>query len=318
MIPRPFTFLVMHKIVVTILLSLLAYSGFSQSILFFRADTVKIYKNGGYAELMVYNKTRDSTGGLAINAGNGLIKFVKPYKIDDTTIVIGLDTFAIGSGTPGLSTGEVQQLIDDAIAVLDNAFDDSTIIGDGSGSDKRRVNLSLIPTRETTDSLADRVDSIVLNWPLGANMGKTTVSNISTTGDTLVVRVNDSLFNVKRLEAGTNITFTVSADKIIINGVSGSEEINTVTGTLSGTATITVSVESMIDYVLVRPVSNLAGFKIGIAADDDKYFPATPVLATADFVIFDVGAYLTASTPVQFSGVTSSTEIQIIYKPIHE
>lgn len=306
------------RLLLFVLLLGLTASSFAQSVIPIRADTVKIYKNGGYANLILRDITKDSTGGLATNIGNGLMRFIKPYKLDDTTLVIGGVSFSVGTGSAGLSTGEVQQMIDDAIAVLDNAFDDSTIIGDGSGSDKRRVNLSLIPTRETTDSLADRVDSIVLNWPLGANTGKTTVSNISTTGDTLVVRVNDSLFNVKRLIAGANVTFTVSGSSITINGISGTEEVNTVTGTLSTTGTLTISVESMVDYVLVRPVSDVAGIKFGIAADDDKYFPATPVIATADFVVFDVGAYLESSTPFQISGIDVSTEIKIIFKPMHE
>ena len=63
--------------------------------------------------------------------------------------------------------------------------------------------------------------------------------------------------------------------------------------------------------------ANISAFKIGTAADDDKYFPATPVTATSDYVVFDVGAYIPSSTAVQFSGITSSTDIKVIFKPLH-
>jgi len=293
-------------------------SATGQSVLQLRADTVKIYKNNGYGELVLLNRTKDTTGGLLTNYGGGKTKFLRPYKINDTTLVIGLDTFSVGAGSSGLSESEVQEMIDETVALLNNAFDDSTIIGDGSVADKRRVNLTLIPTRETTDSLGNRIDSILINWPIGSTAGKTQIQHTSSIGDSIIIKVNDSLYTALKFIEGANITFTVTDSTFTINGISGSEELNTVSGTLSGTATITVSMESMIDYILVRPVSSLLAFKIGIAADDDKYFPATPVTAAADFVIFDVGAYLDASTPVQFSGVTSSTEIRIIYKPIHE
>lgn len=81
------------------ILSLLAGSFcFGQSTYPIRADTVKIYKQGGFAELILQNSTKDSTGVL-VNLGNGVTTFLKSRKINDSTIVIGKDTLTVGSGS---------------------------------------------------------------------------------------------------------------------------------------------------------------------------------------------------------------------------
>lgn len=69
----------------------------AQSIGYLRYDTVKIYKNGGSAELVLMNSTRDSVG-ILTNIGGGKTKFIKTRKINDSTLVIGLDTVVVGSG----------------------------------------------------------------------------------------------------------------------------------------------------------------------------------------------------------------------------
>lgn len=86
-----------------LLLILLLFAGFfsySQSVVPLRGDTIKIYKVGGSAELVLQNKTKDSTGVL-VNLGNGVTSFLKSKKINDSTIVIGLDTLSVGSGSGG-------------------------------------------------------------------------------------------------------------------------------------------------------------------------------------------------------------------------
>jgi len=312
-----FRLFIMKKILLfTLLLGTL--SATSQSVLQLRADTVKIFKNGGYAELVLRNRTMDTLGFL-MSTGGGKTKFSRPYKIDDTTLVIGRDTFAVGSGSAGLSESDVQQLIDDAIALINNAFDDSTIIGAGTVSDKRRVNLSIIATREMADSISERVDSILLNWPIGSTAGKTQIENINTTGDTLTIKINDSLWSVKRLIAGTNVTFTVTGNSITINGTSGSEEVNTLSFSATGTTNVTVSAEAIIEKVLVDPASDLIGLTIGTLSEADKFFPSTPVIANgSEFTIFDVGAYISASTAIYFAPGAVNTSYKLIFKLIHE
>jgi hypothetical protein len=67
---------------------------------YLRYDTVRIMKQNGTCELYIINKTKDSLG-LLTNVGGGLTRFIKPKTLNDSTIIIGLDTLHIkGSGTP--------------------------------------------------------------------------------------------------------------------------------------------------------------------------------------------------------------------------
>jgi hypothetical protein len=68
---------------------------------YLRYDTVKIMKQNGSCELYIINKTKDSLG-LLTNVGGGLTQFIKPKTLNDSTIVIGLDTITIrgAGGTP--------------------------------------------------------------------------------------------------------------------------------------------------------------------------------------------------------------------------
>ena len=83
-----------------------------QSVVPLRGDTIKIYKVGGNAKLVLQNKTKDSLG-LLVNVGGGLTAFLRSHKINDSTIVIGKDTIVIkgtgGSGGGG-SSGSADSL----------------------------------------------------------------------------------------------------------------------------------------------------------------------------------------------------------------
>lgn len=88
-----------NKILLLLTISTLGVlSGFSQSTLPFRGDTIRIYKQGGSAELVIENKTKDTTGFL-YNKGGGRTEFRRVKKINDTTIVFGADTLTVGSGS---------------------------------------------------------------------------------------------------------------------------------------------------------------------------------------------------------------------------
>lgn len=75
-----------------------AFVANGQSVVPLRGDTIKIYKVGGYAELVVQNRTKDSLG-VMINTGNGKTEFRRAKKLDSTHIIIGLDTLEVGSGS---------------------------------------------------------------------------------------------------------------------------------------------------------------------------------------------------------------------------
>jgi hypothetical protein len=67
---------------------------------YLRFDTVKIMKQNGSCELYIINKTKDSLG-LLTNVGGGLTQFIKPKMLNDSTIVIGIDTLSIRGGGGG-------------------------------------------------------------------------------------------------------------------------------------------------------------------------------------------------------------------------
>lgn len=197
-------------------------------------------------------------------------------------------------------------------------MDDAYFNGDGTTGSPYTPDITVIALQTDIDDLHTRVDSIINNWPSGGAGGKTVLQNATGTGDTLSVKVNDSLYTIKKLIAGTNTTFTVGANSITINGSSGAAEVNTQAFTTSVTADRTISAEAILQYVLVRPATSLTGFKVGTAADDDKYVTATPVTAGAEYVVFSVEAHIPTSTAVRFSGITSSTEIKLVYKTLHQ
>lgn len=89
----------MSKILLIIAFLGLSLSGFSQSVLPLRADTVRIEKIGGSAELHLRNATRDSLGVLT-NIGNGRTRFLVPKRRGDT-LFVGRDTII---GAPKVDT----------------------------------------------------------------------------------------------------------------------------------------------------------------------------------------------------------------------
>lgn len=121
---------------------------------YLRFDTVKIMKQNGSCELYIINKTKDSLG-LLTNVGGGLTQFIKPKMLNDSTIVIGLDTLSIpgaggGSGISGLTAGRV------------TLSTSSTTVGDDAG-----LTYDATTNKVTTDSvivLKARSDVFTLNW----------------------------------------------------------------------------------------------------------------------------------------------------------
>lgn len=85
------------KRIIMFLLLFAALKVAGQTTGYLRFDTVKIMKQNGTCELYVINKTKDSLG-LLTNVGGGLTRFIKPKAINDSTIIIGLDTIVVRGG----------------------------------------------------------------------------------------------------------------------------------------------------------------------------------------------------------------------------
>lgn len=90
------------KVFLLLLLSFAtAFCANAQSVIYQRADSVIIMKQGGYAELVIRNRTKDTLG-ILLNTGNGIVKFSRSKTLNDSTFVIGNDTLVIrGSVSSG-------------------------------------------------------------------------------------------------------------------------------------------------------------------------------------------------------------------------
>lgn len=97
------------KSIFTALLFLAAFYSYGQvpSNVDLRGDSIRMFKKGGHAELVLRNQTKDTIGPL-INTGNGVTEFAAPHRVNDSTIVIGPITIIIqGPGsTPGTPSGD--------------------------------------------------------------------------------------------------------------------------------------------------------------------------------------------------------------------
>jgi hypothetical protein len=93
----------MKKIIMFVLLfAALKVAG--QTTGYLRFDTVKIMRQNGYCELYVINKTKDSLG-LLTNVGGGLTSFRRSRALNDSMIIVGLDTLTIKGGVSSGTVG---------------------------------------------------------------------------------------------------------------------------------------------------------------------------------------------------------------------
>lgn len=106
----------------------------SQSVLPLRADTVVIEKTGGNGFFKLKDSSRTRTGGILTNIGGGVYVGRKPYKINDTTIVIGLDTFSVGAGGGSGSDIQANVFKDSMFVPLIIIFGESNASGVGSNT----------------------------------------------------------------------------------------------------------------------------------------------------------------------------------------
>lgn len=88
------------KKLLMILLLFAAIKVAGQTTGYLRFDTVRIMKQNGTCELYVINKTKDSLG-LMINVGGGLTQFRRAKTLNDSTLIVGLDTLTIRGGIAG-------------------------------------------------------------------------------------------------------------------------------------------------------------------------------------------------------------------------
>lgn len=188
----------MKKFVFLAVIILVSLAAMAQSTIPLRADTVKITKTGGNAELVLENGTRSITGGYLRNRFNGRTEFHNVIDsaylnaIGDTIIFrYGTTTIRLPHGTGGSSAPLTA-------APLDTVWKLQVY-------DPVAHTTRYFPTWELFENASNQYNYF-------ANVG---------TGDTLVVQPADSVLGVKSLIAGTNITFDVTDSTITINSSGG-------------------------------------------------------------------------------------------------
>jgi hypothetical protein len=159
------------------------------------------------------------------------------------------------------------------------------------------ANISSFDTRIKRDSA--RQISILDN---GSNLGglKASWGNFTTragyTSNIAISSLNDDDFVTKRhlSNAGAFVkdAFTLATD-----------------GTRSADAV------TLVTYILVKPVSALSAFKVGLTNGGEELIDASPCSA-GEWTTFQVNYFLETSATIYIAGVTSSTDIKIIKAPL--
>src|SRR5688572_23572250 len=91
------------KLRLLILFLLISVLAAGQAVIPLKGDSVIISKTGGWAELVVRSKFKDTINGLMINTGNGVTAFKRMRAINDSQLVIGTDTILV-RGSSGVNS----------------------------------------------------------------------------------------------------------------------------------------------------------------------------------------------------------------------
>lgn len=241
---------------------------YGQSTVYLRADSVKVMKQNGNANLQILNATRDSVNGVLINIGNGVTEFQRIRAINDSQFVVGTDTITIAGATGGGGG--------DPTAIIKNAnYGGYDILNFHNAVDSVIAKQLFPGTNITFDSTAT---GITINSSGGGGSDTLYVVNMGASGVTLLHASNDTLFGNK-LIAGTGITLTKGSDSAItiastglLNGgnttaatvVAGTNDWNLFTLETNGSTKFTIDQNG---HLYDNSGSSIAAGSSGITAD---------------------------------------------------
>lgn len=208
----------------TALLLLVGFVSFSQTTGYFRYDSIRFEKVGGNAEFILLNGTRNVTGGVLTNLGNGRTAFVTPGG---------------GGGTGGLSGGNLGSGFriyyppSEGTKTLFNGYALNIDSSSNSNGLTFKIDSFNIATRAFRDKLKDSLGAVkqatllsgtnikTINGSSLLGSGDLTVGNTNTSiGSAFRVAVNGTN-NVKSLKAGTNVSLDSSVTGEIAINASG-------------------------------------------------------------------------------------------------
>lgn len=184
----------------------------------FRYDTVKIYKVGGTTELILQNKTKD-TSGFLFNLGNGLTEFRRPRQLNDSTLRIGIDTFILR-----------------AQGVLNN-YPTSVSLSAGTLTINRN-GLSAITTPVSTTNITEGTNLYYTNARarLALSSGNALLSYDNTTG---VIGLNFTTADTARWGGSTGLVTSVSGTSNRITVTGTTTPVIDISGSYVGQSSIT-------------------------------------------------------------------------------
>lgn len=192
---------------------------------YLRFDTVRIMKQNGTCELYLINKTKDSLG-LLTNVGGGLTQFRRSKMLNDSTIIVGLDTLTIhGTGvTPGITelTGPITAgpgSGSQATSITNNSIEKSKL--------EQSPGLSIIGNiGNTTDDVgnitAANDGNILRRFGTSIGFGTINLASTNAVGSSILPVLNGGTGTAfPGLVQGTNITITGTWPNQTINSSGG-------------------------------------------------------------------------------------------------
>lgn len=158
-----------------------------QSTVQLRGDTVKIWKNGGSAELIVQNGTKDSTNGVLTNVGNGRTTFLK-FRTSQDSLFLG--NVFIG-------------LVGSKESIINFDYPPAYVIVNGDTTD---INGRQWAIDYINDSINAKIAQVARDSAKFYNVGNTGVR---------IGQLYQDGFGVSRLIAGSDLSITKNLDSSI-------------------------------------------------------------------------------------------------------
>lgn len=252
---------------------------------YLRFDTVKIMKQNGTCELYIINKTKDTLG-ILTNVGGGLTQFRKSRVLNDSTIVVGLDTLMIIGGAGGGGGAGSVTSISQGYGIVNTPnpiTSTGTIRADTSGVNGLVTRTEFLDSTDVTTQVESPIFvKLRATWPVPDTLAIDTTR--ATTRDwlykvvdstiALLVRVSDTASMLNNYVIGTGgagrLTFWTATRSI------GSDAQMTVDAT-----TNTITVDSLAAYrthvtqVLVNANDNIITPPDSAHAGGDSYTAGT-------------------------------------------
>jgi hypothetical protein len=212
------------KYVLTIMALIISHFLYSQSIGYFRYDSIRFEKVGGNAEFILLNSTRGVTGGVLTNLGNGRTGFVTP-----SGGVGGLSGGNLGAGF------RIYVPSSQGVKTLFNSYGfnwDSTSNANGLTG---IIDSTLFSTRAWRQKGLDSLGAI--KQPLDADL--TAIAGLSPSNDDIIQR---------KAGAWTNRTIAQLKTDLSLSGTNTGDQTISLTGdaTGSGTGSIAVTLASVV------------------------------------------------------------------------